>query len=359
MFRKTRVLASLVVAIFMFGCDSDDSSTSIQCGDNGHAVKVITNNLASGVLDENETHEKGYCLESERCVYLYKLEDGKLVEDKSSACSAVGQSKLVCNGETVYALTDAKNCGSCGNACPTGKSCIQGVCEMLCTPNEKRCSGNKVEICDGNDWNVSQVCDYGCSNKACNSAPDPEPDDEPTIKIDPVPESQNNSVDATCKRASFVEHCNGNNIVYCSAGKVVYDNCGSYDDSNASYKCAVARKDGVNYADCVAENDSDSCSKANATYDYCTVDEEHSYETKQYQVCMRFNDGKLHKVNDDYDYCGNLCDEGCVEQKYCDLSYSDYCEGNVAYICEAFQEKYYAKRCANSCEEKGGSVVCK
>jgi len=362
MLRKTLALTSLVLAGFIGGCDSDDSSPSTQCGDNGHAVKVLTVSLVNGVVDENDTHERGYCLESERCVYLYKLEDGKLVEDKTSACSAVGQSKLLCNGETVYALTDAKNCGSCGNVCADGRSCIQGVCESACVSGSKRCSGNNLEVCDGNDWNVSKVCENGCSNNDCNAKTDSgsgDDEDSTTVEVTPVPESQDNTKGASCKRANFVEHCSGNDLVFCSLGKVTYDSCSDYDDSNATYSCAVARKNGANYVDCVAQNGTDSCSKANASSNYCDVDDANSYESMQYQICLRFNDGKLHKVNDDFEYCGNLCDEGCKEQAYCDASYTDYCEGNVAYICEVLQEKYYAKRCANSCKEEYNKVVCK
>ncbi len=178
------------------------------------------------------------------------------------------------------------------------------------------------------------------------------------ITINAVPSTQDSTAGSNCKRASFVEHCNGNSIVYCDSGKVAYDNCSNYTDKTDSYKCRVALKDDSNYADCVAEHDTDSCTVELKSSNYCDKDT-NKYETLQYQVCLRFDDGKLHRVNDSFKYCGSLCSEGCKAQEYCDASYADKCSGNIAYICEALQEKYYAVHCAAGCKLTDNKASCK
>jgi len=203
------------------------------------------------------------------------------------------------------------------------------------------------------------------SNNNSNNNSQKQDDDDPNaspvyqkITINSVPSTQDNTQGSSCKRASFVEHCDGNSLVFCESGKVTYDNCTHYSDQNASYTCRVALKDDVNYADCVAENNSDSCSVELKTSGYCDKDA-NNYEAMQYQICLRFDDGKLHRVNDSFKYCGSVCSDGCKAQDYCDASYSDKCSGNVAYVCEALQEKYYAIDCANGCKLTDNKASCK
>ena len=43
----------------------------------------------------------------------------------------------------------------------------------ICLPFQKRCDGDVLETCSGsgNEWQITQVCQQGCSNNACKSAP--------------------------------------------------------------------------------------------------------------------------------------------------------------------------------------------
>jgi PGF-pre-PGF domain-containing protein len=67
----------------------------------------------------------------------------------------------------------------CGNGiCESGESiqtCPQDCRELAereCTPGELRCSGDNLQICnEGIFWDSIEVCEYGCSDNACNLVP--------------------------------------------------------------------------------------------------------------------------------------------------------------------------------------------
>ncbi len=179
MSRNALCLLLLALSISAAACDEDSSSYSKPCNV-GHAALIVKEDLTAKILDEaNKTHESGYCLEAEKCVYLYKIEGKGLVLDLGfSACSTVGQGQLVCDGITVDALTDKENCGKCGGKCVGNAECKNGVCQDNCLPGEKRCSteGSYLEVCNeiGSLWERDTDCAYGCDvtsnscKKVCN-----------------------------------------------------------------------------------------------------------------------------------------------------------------------------------------------
>jgi len=54
----------------------------------------------------------------------------------------------VTNGcEAVFA-DDPKNCGSCGEACPPGESCVTGTCELVCAAGTASCDSDTSNGCE-------------------------------------------------------------------------------------------------------------------------------------------------------------------------------------------------------------------
>ena len=68
---------------------------------------------------------------------------------KNKTCGPVPcQSGLTsCNGQCVDTATDATNCGSCGNTCNQGQSCVNGACVTTCPSGTTECNGNCVTNC--------------------------------------------------------------------------------------------------------------------------------------------------------------------------------------------------------------------
>jgi hypothetical protein len=92
-----------------------------------------------------------------------------------------GQTK--CGTECVNLLTDSRNCGRCGTACPTVANgaavCIQGLCGFNCSPGWANCDQNRSNGCETNVTTdprncgrCGTVCPSGatCRNGICQQA---------------------------------------------------------------------------------------------------------------------------------------------------------------------------------------------
>ena len=76
-----------------------------------------------------------------------------------------------CNGECVDLITNAGNCGACGNSCGLAGACTAGRCgAMQCSPSETLCAGVCTDITTNfNCGDCNVVCPDGltCCSGAC------------------------------------------------------------------------------------------------------------------------------------------------------------------------------------------------
>jgi Stigma-specific protein, Stig1 len=82
-----------------------------------------------------------------------------------------------CAGQCVDTQSDGLNCGSCGNACAAGKSCVNGACTLVCTGGLTKCAGACVDTSSdpsncgscGNVCSAPLVCQGGSCTLVCGS----------------------------------------------------------------------------------------------------------------------------------------------------------------------------------------------
>ena len=98
-------------------------------------------------------------------------DSGSCKSPSAKTCSPACDSNRRCCGETcIDVLTDPKNCGTCGVACPDGIACVDGKCDVKPTC---QCSDGKV--CDENGDCVvkcgSSLCrpDESCCGNTCTT----------------------------------------------------------------------------------------------------------------------------------------------------------------------------------------------
>jgi hypothetical protein len=74
----------------------------------------------------------------------------------------------------VNLLSDAKNCGFCGNACAAGQQCSQAACVSECSAQQALCNGACVDLkSDGNNCgSCGNACDKGtvCGDGKCGAS---------------------------------------------------------------------------------------------------------------------------------------------------------------------------------------------
>lgn len=95
------------------------------------------------------------------------------LEEGLSAAPICPNGTMLCNGTCVDVLADLQNCGSCGNNCSLGMSCIKGACTCMADliACNKTCTDTRVDprncgAC-GNVCPANAFCNDGiCSNMA-------------------------------------------------------------------------------------------------------------------------------------------------------------------------------------------------
>ncbi len=106
-------------------------------------------------------------------VYYCPEIDAGTTDGGTSTCPS-GQS--LCGTSCVNLATDSQNCGSCSNACGTGKVCALGTCSSSCPESLTNCSGSCVNLaadakncgtCGTTCPSDKPLCSDGKSGKQC------------------------------------------------------------------------------------------------------------------------------------------------------------------------------------------------
>ena len=95
------------------------------------------------------------CPAGEVCLHPKKRKGARRRPKPKCGCPA---NTKRCRGKCVHYKTDANNCGSCGNHCPSGHHCVNGKC--ACPTGETTCNGTCVDT-------TTDPANCGGCGKAC------------------------------------------------------------------------------------------------------------------------------------------------------------------------------------------------
>lgn len=77
--------------------------------------------------------------------------------------------RRMCNGTCTEMLSNPDHCGACGNACPSGAACVNGLCD--CESGLNMCGGECVDLTSNDDhcFRCGQACGARmmCQNSVC------------------------------------------------------------------------------------------------------------------------------------------------------------------------------------------------
>ena len=172
-------------------------------------------------------------------------DSGSCKSPSAKTCSPACDSNRRCCGETcIDVLTDPKNCGTCGVACPDGIACVDGKCDVKPTC---QCSDGKV--CDENG-----DCVVKCGSSLCR------PDES--------------CCGNTCTTLDTVKHCGScdnacqGNAPFCQYGACA-DKCSPQTCEAQSAQCGTVNDGCGNALDCGSCADGKVCT-SNQCVDACT-----------------------------------------------------------------------------------------
>ena len=162
-------------------------------------------------------------------------DSGSCKSPSAKTCSPACDSNRRCCGETcIDVLTDPKNCGICGVACPDGIACVDGKCDVKPTC---QCSDGKV--CDENG-----DCVVKCGSSLCR------PDES--------------CCGNTCTTLDTVKHCGScdnacqGNAPFCQYGACA-DKCSPQTCEAQSAQCGTVNDGCGNALDCGSCADGKVC----------------------------------------------------------------------------------------------------
>lgn len=240
-------------------------------------------------------------------------DSGSCKSPSAKTCSPACDSNRRCCGETcIDVLTDPKNCGICGVACPDGIACVDGKCDVKPTC---QCSDGKV--CDENG-----DCVVKCGSSLCR------PDES--------------CCGNTCTTLDTVKHCGScdnacqGNAPFCQYGACA-DKCSPQTCEAQSAQCGTVNDGCGNALDCGSCADGKVCT-SNQCVDACTP-----------RTC-----------ENEHKNCGTI-DDGCGGKLNCgSCSGAKECKNNVCTNTECKPKTCaeQGKKCGSTSDGCGKTIQC-
>jgi hypothetical protein len=149
------------------GCSQSRSACGNGCSSNGDAIVAFCSALPAA--------QQSTCISSGAVGGgLYQACQGdatRLCQQPTGSFVCCAQANACCSGQCLDLTHDAANCGACENACPSGQSCIGGLCALVCPAGLILCNGVCVDLRSDpqNCGSCGKVCPGGaqCVNGAC------------------------------------------------------------------------------------------------------------------------------------------------------------------------------------------------
>ena len=240
-------------------------------------------------------------------------DSGSCKSPSAKTCSPACDSNRRCCGETcIDVLTDPKNCGTCGVACPDGIACVDGKCDVKPTC---QCSDGKV--CDENG-----DCVVKCGSSLCR------PDES--------------CCGNTCTTLDTVKHCGScdnacqGNAPFCQYGACA-DKCSPQTCEAQSAQCGTVNDGCGNALDCGSCADGKVCT-SNQCVEACTP-----------RTC-----------ENEHKNCGFI-DDGCGGKLNCgSCSGAKECKNNVCTNpeCKPKTCAEQGKKCGSTSDGCGKTIQC-
>lgn len=305
--------STLAIACAMMANGCDDATIIAYEGDKcvpecGSAMVCC----AGTCVDTNsDSYHCGKCWN--QCRNHEVCDSGSCKSPSAKTCSPACDSNRRCCGETcIDVLTDPKNCGTCGVACPDGIACVDGKCDVKPTC---QCSDGKV--CDENG-----DCVVKCGSSLCR------PDES--------------CCGNTCTTLDTVKHCGScdnacqGNAPFCQYGACA-DKCSPQTCEAQSAQCGTVNDGCGNALDCGSCADGKVCT-SNQCVDACTP-----------RTC-----------ENEHKNCGFI-DDGCGGKLNCgSCSGAKECKNNVCTNpeCKPKTCAEQGKKCGSTSDGCGKTIQC-
>lgn len=305
--------STLAIACAMMANGCDDATIIAYEGDKcvpecGSAMVCC----AGTCVDTNsDAYHCGKCWN--QCRNHEVCDSGSCKSPSAKTCSPACDSNRRCCGETcIDVLTDPKNCGTCGVACPDGIACVDGKCDVKPTC---QCSDGKV--CDENG-----DCVVKCGSSLCR------PDES--------------CCGNTCTTLDTVKHCGScdnacqGNAPFCQYGACA-DKCSPQTCEAQSAQCGIVNDGCGNALDCGSCADGKVCT-SNQCVDACTP-----------RTC-----------ENEHKNCGFI-DDGCGGKLNCgSCSGAKECKNNVCTNpeCKPKTCAEQGKKCGSTSDGCGITIQC-